>query len=501
MRAANTRIAGWALAALLTGVGTATWLGTLIRALPYTVDDAYITFRYSYNLVHFGRLAFNPSGGPAEGYTSPLWVLTCAVPEWLGSDPVWFSKALSALLMLGAMGLAGWTAWSLCERRSAPVRLLAGALPVLLVGLRPASAIHAVSGMETSAFTFLLTAVAALSTHLVAHPRRGLMVAYAATCLLTGLARPEGNLFCGVNALALVVVLPVPARAHLLRSFAWLYVVPGAVYLFARWRYFGLLAPLPFYVKVGGVGAFAGFEEVRSFLAELGLPFLALAVVGVVTRFRRTAPVFLGSVAFVVFFCVPRHLMGFESRFLFPIVPTLTVLAVAALDVRIQAPRSIELGVGAVVIALLSYGPGRLWSTRAVRLAPLLAYAEGLERAHIRLGRALADHPARLLALGDAGAVPYYARGRTIDTFGLNEPMVALTRPYPTGYVLEQHPDLLVLISRSPTVFDPPLPHERLLYDAALVQGYLVWRTLEFDSAYHLWLLTPAERPDPGLIL
>ena len=40
------------------------------------VDDAYITYRYSWNLTHFNTLSWNESGfRRTKGFTNPLWVL------------------------------------------------------------------------------------------------------------------------------------------------------------------------------------------------------------------------------------------------------------------------------------------------------------------------------------------------------------------------------------------------------------------------------------------
>src|ERR1041385_4290853 len=43
-------------------------------------DDAYISYRYGWNLVHSGILSWNESGfRQTEGFTNPLWVLLSAV--------------------------------------------------------------------------------------------------------------------------------------------------------------------------------------------------------------------------------------------------------------------------------------------------------------------------------------------------------------------------------------------------------------------------------------
>ncbi len=45
----------------------------------YSIDDAFITFRYAENLVEGHGLVFNPGGKPVEAYSNFLWLLVLAV--------------------------------------------------------------------------------------------------------------------------------------------------------------------------------------------------------------------------------------------------------------------------------------------------------------------------------------------------------------------------------------------------------------------------------------
>src|SRR5215212_3588570 len=55
-------------------------LGVLAFSNVSVMDDAYISFRYAYNLVEGHGLVFN-EGEYVEGYTSLLWTLLMALPE------------------------------------------------------------------------------------------------------------------------------------------------------------------------------------------------------------------------------------------------------------------------------------------------------------------------------------------------------------------------------------------------------------------------------------
>jgi hypothetical protein len=88
----------------------------------------------------------------------------------------------------------------------------------------------------------------------------------------------------------------------------------------------------------------------------------------------------------------------------------------------------------------------------------------------------------------NAGAVPYLSGWKTIDTFGLNDRHIALHGHDP-GYVLRQKPDVIVLISGSKTDFQPPLAHEKPLYESSVKAGFAKLETLEFSPAYFLWVM------------
>jgi hypothetical protein len=124
---------------------------------------------------------------------------------------------------------------------------------------------------------------------------------------------------------------------------------------------------------------------------------------------------------------------------------------------------------------------------RPIRLAR--AYARGLEAAHVRLGKRLETLPAGILAIADAGAVPYLSGWPTIDTFGLNDPYIATTGSHDPAYVLARRPDVIVLISSRRDAFDPPFEWERGLYDAALGVGFAVAGQLVCNESYFLWVL------------
>ena len=71
------------------------------RLWSYTLDDAFISFRYARNFAEGHGIVFNP-GERVEGYTNFLWVVILAVPFLLHVDPVPFAHTADVLLCVTA---------------------------------------------------------------------------------------------------------------------------------------------------------------------------------------------------------------------------------------------------------------------------------------------------------------------------------------------------------------------------------------------------------------
>ena len=156
----------------------------------YTVDDAFITFRYARNLVAGLGPVFNP-GERVEGYTTFLWMLLMSAGLALGVDPVVLSKVLGLTCGLATIGVTmamarhtSHTPWR--------VAILAGLLLAASVDL----ALNSVTGLETTFFTLLITVAIARQMH------EDQRVGWPFSSLLFGLAaltRPEGLVLGGLS--------------------------------------------------------------------------------------------------------------------------------------------------------------------------------------------------------------------------------------------------------------------------------------------------------------
>ncbi len=85
--------------------------GLLAFSDPRIVDDAYITYRHSWNVVQGNGLVFN-AGERVEGTTSLTWALLCTLPIATGISPAHF--AFVAGLLFAALALL--RAWQIARR-------------------------------------------------------------------------------------------------------------------------------------------------------------------------------------------------------------------------------------------------------------------------------------------------------------------------------------------------------------------------------------------------
>jgi hypothetical protein len=118
-----------------------------VRAIPgpRTIDDAFITFRYSRNIVEGQGFVYNP-GSKVLGTTTPLFTVLMAAISWIvrGQDFPYYAIAVSALADAGIGALL-----FLLARHTTGNRWM-GALLGVLWAVAPRSVTFAVGGMETS---------------------------------------------------------------------------------------------------------------------------------------------------------------------------------------------------------------------------------------------------------------------------------------------------------------------------------------------------------------
>lgn len=404
------------------------------------VDDAYITFRYSHNLLNGWGYAFNPGSVHVEGLNNHFWIWLGLLPEALGLDTpllaAWAGWA-SALIA------AAWIALRQPMERG-PRRWL----PTFLLALWSPNLIWSLGGLETATYGLSLLG---LSFWMAQPPFtwRGRVLAGLFLIALP-LMRPEGVLMSGAAGLWMMV-----RRWHADRWRAGLPLAMLAAGMLAvtAWRLatFGFLYPNTYYVKMyftplaerwaGGASYLLGFFNDSG--AWLLLPFWLLSV-----RVASAQALLLGiGLASVIH--TGGDWMG-HYRFCMPLMPLMALMAGEGLEQVIGRWKAASAAAASplrwLLLALPMLGVVA-WSAPAsihFRAQPVTWI--GWHRA---TGKWLDRHaPAGTrIFLHDAGSLPYYAPGFVVlDGLRLTDPQLG-HRPDmdPIDLITRERPELVVV--------------------------------------------------------
>lgn len=486
------------------GLGIALCALHNMRFQPWTLDDAYITFRYADNLANGLGPVYNP-GEVVEGYTTFLWMAMLSAASSLGLDLVGVSKVYGALATLGTLLLVSF-ADRFVDGLPRRVAWYGG----LLVATSPILTRWAMSGMEVPLVALLITA--ATLVHLRDRSREAasmpLALGAGLLCALAAMTRPDAGLIFGVLGLDRLLSV-VRRRRHALPAMLFFALVFAAVfgtYFAWRYTYYGWLLPNTFYVKVGATGMqlLRGMYYLNTWLVIA--PVVGAALVASVVPLRRgmAVPLAAGSLVFLIANVLyvsqvgAQHfpyLVGFGYaglclsvlsltqfriqhglqvgvafsllhtvyvisvggdvmygyRFFVVILPIMALVMAAMID-TLQATKRLQ--------QICFWGPLALnvyWMAISIELNA----AGRVSERGIAVGEFLHEHAPEdaLLAVNVAGTIPYYSKLRSIDTLGLNDAHIAHMEIEDMGagwaghekgdgdYVLSRQPDYVIFSS------------------------------------------------------
>jgi hypothetical protein len=381
-------------------------------------EDAIILFQYSANLAQTGVISFIPHGPPAEGATDFLWMVYLAAGQVLRIPSYGLAVLTSALcvVMLGVVLIR------LARQRVTTVNLLATVCLILLAPQTWAAA----AGFSVFAFALALALMAGFAWC----ERYGAAVLAG---LILCLIRPDGVVFAG--PLLLVYLFRGADLRGRAAKLSLGFVLPGVAYFLWRWHYFGLLLPLPFYVK-SDTPRLLGVLVLRS---AIGLaPPLAAACIALGLALRRAMLERRNLVLFLslivpssLFYLMLRLDQNFANRFfLYPLLVMAVLLAANFERARARLPL---LGLATWVLVL-----GYFWINWAVIYT--LEYAQPQV---VAVSRALRTMPGTMLVT-ESGAIPFYSEWTAYDAWGLNTPAFARQLIQPED-VRRLQPDLIVV--------------------------------------------------------
>jgi arabinofuranosyltransferase len=416
-------------------------------------DDAFITYRYSYNLRHGFGAVFNP-GEHTEGYSCPLYMLLTALLMFLPGDVLFRAKVLGLLFAVGAV----WAAWRLAKELDLPVWARASA--PFLVGVNSSVAFSAIDGMETS-LQMLFVTVAALV--FLREQRAGEGWHSALWLLAAALNRAEGAVF--FLAALVPFFMGVRQRGFGKRERTWLvaFVVPMALFLLWRLYYYHDLLPNTVYAKnmplmnaldpsLGpaylGRTLFVNLNQRISLALISGVLWLVALAGAVSERLKRPGglvlPLLVLAQTLVALRAGGDWMQGW--RYMMAVVPLWTLLIVlGAVDMAqgLEKVGQWQAGIGLGMTCVALFAGLCLWAApdfrdpkegafswarqgwatdakgllRDYRMANTIATAEFLNRTLPK---------GALVAYSEMGATPFYTPElRWLDTYGLTDRTIA----------------------------------------------------------------------------
>ncbi len=428
---------------------------------PRTIDDAFITFRYSRNLVEGQGFVYN-LGVHTLGTTTPLFTLLMALASGIlrGQDFQWYAIVASASADAFTVALLYLLTLRLTGSRVAAV------IPALLWAVSPYSVTFAVGGMETSVVVLWLVA----ATWALVTGRDRLLGLFAALGLLT---RIDSALWVG-----LLFLFQWADRWRRARGQPLIRRVPWATWLICAvvvlpWLVFSALyfgSPLPNSLSAKTVAyVMPPFAALQTFIPVYSTPFrefdtfgavgamvagvvyLTLSAFGLVYAARRLPkllPFLLYPWLYLLVFALANPLVF--RWYVAPPLPALIVGLVAGtwmlLDQSGSALRARWLTRCAMALV------GLLWLALSLngwtlhpdhapdRPAPKMAWHE-IEILYQQVGTELRDKygvtPETRVASADIGAIGYFSRATIIDTVGLVTPELRRYYPLPPGLIAD----------------------------------------------------------------
>jgi arabinofuranosyltransferase len=382
----------------------------------HITDDAYITMRYSRNLLAAGAMSYNPPDA-VLGTSTPLWTWILALAGAIRLPIEAASVTIAAAADICSIALI----------LTSPVaRSAAAIVAAATIAAWPAYVVYAVSGMETSLYVLTVVAVVtALSRQRTV--TAGVAASFGALC------RPDGALLV---LLGFGWTLLTRSRTAAVRfaSAAALILAPWMA--FALWR-FGSPVPSSVIAKAAAAAADPWTLSFQSLYAYFGqglyLPLTVLAVVGCFANtsaspfWRLYATWAFGYLAAM---CALNAFTHFPWYFV-PLLPVYTASAAMAIEhlaVRFDLFTSFMRLTGArtALAAVL----GIVLLSRMPHLERyLVTNAEGREALYTSIASELAlVDPGCTIAATEIGAIGYHYPGRVLDLVGLVSPEV-LGRP------------------------------------------------------------------------
>jgi len=437
------RIVAGAAALLVAGAVFYSILCAVEPTVPF--EDAAMLMRFAQHVAGGHGMVWNVGERPVDGATDFLFTILVAAAMKLGFT---VEASTRALIVASHLMLAGIILATGRRLRNVPWLLTCGLTSYLLLG--PGNRFvqsYFGSPVFALAAVVLLLAVWWLIESGVPDTLQSTVV--AASALVLGLMRPEGNILAGMMLLAGWVCARDAASRRLVLRAGVLYGALGALFLSWRFWYFGQLMPNPFYLKGGWSLYPASLKTSARNAFEFSLPLMP--ILAVLAWLRRSTAVRLEvarelvpALGFIVIWVLLTDDNNHWGRFQYAALPILLLgilrwAARLASAAQVGGDRRLNNALAlAGVYACLALPPYALWHYRQQAWTP-----DGRYRVALNLRPYAGEGMS--MAVTEAGLLPLYSQWRAMDVWGLNDQWIARHGLVSVDYLGTFKPDLIML--------------------------------------------------------
>ncbi|MGP8023474.1 MAG: hypothetical protein ACLQG5_13865 [Methanobacterium sp.] len=440
----------------------------------FTIDDAFISFRYSEHLISGFGLVWNIGQSPVEGYSNFLWVLMIAVLFLFKLNPIVSTKVMGLLSVFGIIVLFWFISNDFFKNKKN--KYIAFSVSTVFLLINPYTAIHAVSGLETMFYAFLLLGVVYSTWKIITFTNSKFIWVFAFLALLLSLTRPEGILI-SVALIFSIIYISYKKNNNLINLTSFLpvlivYLIPIISYQVFRILYFHELFPLPFLVKI----IYGYTNPMESLYALIYIiPFIIIVLISLHFRnqmvlrqenqrkndFRYFLLILSVAFLFASIAYIYTPIIDYGQRFFYPsfvMIYAAFGIAISILfnelvknkpNLKLENKNKIIFSVILVVLLVFANFNG------ISDFKEIHGFGVILEKSNIPIGKALspfADDNYTIASI-DAGAVPYYSGWNDLDLGGLNDKFIAQNGYISTDYLEQKNPELVLLVLVNGEVF------------------------------------------------
>ncbi|MBP9491549.1 MAG: hypothetical protein KBE77_08880 [Aliarcobacter sp.] len=424
----------------------------------FTVDDAFISWRYGKNLADFGIWNYSPNIlDMTQAYTNPIYAILSIVPNYFNIDVVLFFKIVSLLnLFLFVVYM---------------IKKTGKYKTVLLFFILPATMIHLFSGLETFLFVSLLVV---LFVNLYENNFKSSIL----ITILLFLTRPETWLFVALTPFYFLIKnleidfsnIKIFFQKLLIRdnfnfkdffiSIIILGFVLGSYFLFHKYH-FGYALPNTFYIKSGSF-----FNPILFiWFAIVAIP---LVVIFSTKKYHLFIIFTLFFFALILSYSTSDLQMNYAERFAYHIFAPLFFILIF-LSTKLNEPiyyiskmengkpffilkPNLYLNVIAIIFLTLFFFKSTNIST--IKLSDY--YPRGLD-SHAELGKKLNEiknkYGVKSFSQGDAGMTAYHSELLALDNIGLGSSMVAQSKEVNYNILNQYNPEILSFHAKPGEIF------------------------------------------------